>query len=623
MDRREPPQTDEGWYVLHDLRTIDWDAWTEAAPAERERALDAGVEYLEAAEAVEDADEGASAVFTVLGHEADLMLLHLRPTLADLDTLERQFETTAFARFTEHTGSYVSVTEASGYTGAEAYFDPEQEADPGIKNYIESRLYPSLPDADFVSFYPMDKRRGPDHNWYDLSFEDRAELMSGHGDIGRSYAGKVSQIISGSVGLDDFEWGVTLFADDPTDVKDLLYEMRFDPSSSRYAEFGPFYSGRRFSPTELDAVLAGDPVGVDDADETGISDEGAATPADAEAEHGDAVSADADDGNGRDVPSELDRLGVSLPDKGVALVVYSDGRTEEVDEEVEGLRGNFEHYDSHLGTEVVADGEDTAVVSGWETDRAAGIASGFLEELPGVTGYLQGSLDGGESEFHPVGEGEDMAGDQGDEDGDDGDAHSGSDEDAAGIREELDNRGIYAGQPHGEDVYALVLYSAADVEELREEVDSLSDGFDRYDTHVKTAVYETADADPAVVSIWETEDAANTASDYLSDLPDIVRQAGDDADTFGTMGMFYTVKPEHEDDFVEKFDTVGDLLAEMDGHRQTDLYANVEDDCDMFIASRWDTKEDCMEFFRSDAFSDTVDWGRDVLADRPRHVFLA
>jgi len=89
------------------------------------------------------------------------------------------------------------------------------------------------------------------------------------------------------------------------------------------------------------------------------------------------------------------------------------------------------------------------------------------------------------------------------------------------------------------------------------------------------------------------------------------------------MGMFYTVQPEYEDDFVEKFDTVGDLLADMEGHRQTDLYANVEDDCDMFIASRWDSKDDCMEFFRSDAFSDTVDWGRDVLADRPRHVFLA
>ncbi|MFC7212389.1 heme-binding protein [Natronoarchaeum sp. GCM10025321] len=609
MDTREPPQTDEGWYVLHDLRTIDWDAWNEAAPGERDRALEAGIEYLEAAEAVDDADEGASAVFTILGHEADLMLLHLRPTLADLDTLERTFESTAFARFTEHTGSYLSVTEASGYTGAEAYFDPDQEADPGIKNYIQSRLHPDLPDAEFVSFYPMDKRRDPEYNWYDLSFEDRSELMSGHGDIGRSYAGKVSQIISGSVGLDDFEWGVTLFADDPTDVKDLLYEMRFDPSTSRYAEFGQFYSGRRFSPADLDAVLAGEPVSVDDDGETAVSDDRAATPEDAETDHANGSTDD-------HLPAELDRLGVTFDEsEGTVLVVYSDAPTDEIQSEVDGLRSNFEHYDSHLGTEVVDDGEETAVVSGWETDRAAGIASGFLEELPDATGYLQGTLDGSENEFHQIGEAS-----EGDDHGETGEA---DDENAAGIRDELDDHGIYAGQPHGEDVYALVLYSAAGVDELREEVQSLSDGFDRYDTHIKTAVYTSEGVNPAVVSIWETEDAADTASDYLSDLPEIVRQAGDDAETFGTMGMFYTVKPDYKEDFVEKFDTVGDLLAEMEGHRQTDLYANVEDDCDMFIASRWDSKDDCMEFFRSDAFSDTVDWGRDVLVDRPRHVFLA
>ncbi|HMB49034.1 MAG TPA: antibiotic biosynthesis monooxygenase, partial [Natronoarchaeum rubrum] len=210
----------------------------------------------------------------------------------------------------------------------------------------------------------------------------------------------------------------------------------------------------------------------------------------------------------------------------------------------------------------------------------------------------------------------------------------------ADLREELEERGIYGGQPHGEDVYALVLYSEADLEELSEEVESLSDGFDRYDSHVKTAVYEAPgeDAHPAVVSLWGTESAAGTAGGYLEDLPGIVRQAGDDGAAtaadgesaategdsgFGTMGMFYTVKPEHREDFVEKFDTVGGLLADMEGHLQTDLYANREDENDMFIASRWESREDCMDFFRSDAFVDTVDWGRDVLADRPRHVFLA
>jgi len=178
-------------------------------------------------------------------------------------------------------------------------------------------------------------------------------------------------------------------------------------------------------------------------------------------------------------------------------------------------------------------------------------------------------------------------------------------------------------------VFALVVYSTADAADLAAEVEDLSAGFDRYDTHVGTAVYEPSELDPeaeenAVVSLWETADAAETASDYLSDLPAVTRQAGDDAgDSWGTMGMFYTVKPEHREDFVEKFETVGGLLADMDGHRETTLMVDRADENDMFIASRWDSREDATAFFRSEAFTDTVDWGRDVLADRPRHVFLA
>lgn len=325
-----PPETDEGWYVLHDLRTVDWDAWREAPGRERDSAIAEGREYLEDALGVADADEGASAVFAILGHEADLMLLHLRPTLDDLDFLERQFAQTALAGFTERTASYVSVTEASGYTGAEDYFDPDAEADPGIHNYIESRLYPDLPDSEFVSFYPMDKRRDPEQNWYDLPFEERAEFMEAHGDIGREYAGRVSQIISGSIGFDDFEWGVTLFADDPTDVKELLYEMRFDPSSSRFAEFGPFYSGRQFPPADLESFLAGERVPTAD-------------PSDATA---------ADEGVDSALDEELAAIDVEPPASGHAVLVHSTAEPETVQEEVDGLRGNFEHYDTHRGTEV-------------------------------------------------------------------------------------------------------------------------------------------------------------------------------------------------------------------------------------------------------------------------------
>jgi chlorite dismutase/heme-degrading monooxygenase HmoA len=501
MEQRRPPQTEEGWYVLHDFRSIDWDAWRDAPERRRSSALEEGVEYLTAAEDVTDADAGGSAMFAVLGHKADLLLLHLRPALSDLDALERRFEQTALAEFTERADSYLSVTEVSGYM-SEDYFDDDAEVeDTGIKRYIESRLEPEIPDSEFLSFYPMDKRRGPEDNWYDLPFDERAEHLSSHGEIGREYAGRVTQIISGSVGLDDFEWGVTLFADDPTDVKELLYEMRFDPSSSRFAEFGRFLSARRFPPTQLGAFFAGERIPQEEADS----------------------------------------------------------------------HGGHHHGDS--------------------------------------SGHHHGSGDHGDSGHH----------------GSDG-HHGGDHTDEDDVRSELEELGVYAGQPHGEDVHAVVLYSAADPEALFEEVEGLRKNFDHYDTHVKTAVYqprEGVDAETAIVSLWETDRAANTAAGFLADLPDIVRQAGDDNDdSWGTMGMFYTVKPEHCEDFTDTFGDVGSVLAEMDGHRKTDLLANREDENDMFIASRWDSREDAMAFFRSDAFAETVEFGRDVLADRPRHVFL-
>ncbi|MBZ6495723.1 heme-binding protein [Natrinema longum] len=490
MDRRQPPQTEEGWYVLHDFRSIDWDAWREAPERRRSQAIDEGVDYLQSSVAVRDADAGESAVFSVLGHKADLLVLHLRPTLSDIDTLERRFEHTALAEFTERADSYLSVTEVSGYMSQD-YFDEDSEVeDTGLERYIESRLKPEIPDSEFLSFYPMSKRRGPDHNWYELPFDERADYLANHGEIGKDYAGRVTQIISGSVGLDDFEWGITLFGDDPTDVKELLYEMRFDPSSSRFAEFGRFLSARRFPPEHLEAFLAGE----------------------------------------------------AVPQEGDDAHPHAEG-----------------HHDA------------------------------------------DSSAHGGDGDH----------------------AHGSDDED---LRNELEDQGIYAGQPHGEDVHAVVLYSAADADELFEEVDGYRENFDHYDTHVKTAVYEPngEGSENAVVSLWETDRAANTAAGFLAELPGIVRQAGDDeSDSWGTMGMFYTVEPDHRGDFVDTFGDVAGVLTDMEGHRKTDLLVNREDDNDMFIASRWDAREDAMQFFRSDAFSETVEFGRDILTDRPRHVFLA
>jgi chlorite dismutase len=125
------------------------------------------------------------------------------------------------------------------------------------KEAMHSRLYPPMPERRYVCFYPMSKQRGETHNWYALPMEERRQLMRGHGMVGRKYAGQVTQIISGSVGFDAWEWGVSLFADDPLVFKKLVYEMRFDPASALYALFGDFYVGLRFQPAELGAVLSG------------------------------------------------------------------------------------------------------------------------------------------------------------------------------------------------------------------------------------------------------------------------------------------------------------------------------------------------------------------------------
>jgi chlorite dismutase len=665
MDQRTPPQTEEGWYVLHDCRRIDWDAWRDAPERARDRALAEGIDFLEGYESLADAEAGQTAVYTVMGHKADLMILHLRPTMADLDAAERHFEQTEFAAFTERAYSYVSVTEASGYTEkAREYFDGEVADDSGLAQYIQSRLHPDVPDEEFVCFYPMSKRREPDQNWYDTSFEERAAHIKRHGDIGRGYGEKVNQMICGSIGFDDWEWGITLWSDDMTHVKELLTEMRFDPSTAKFAEFGPFYVGRRFEPEDLPAVMAGHRVPTDAANappaagddpahatatDAHAADSGPAADADghgnahpgspgegdhphgeatADADHPTSDAGDADsDGaeshsGGRpdvsgdfeavdDAVGRLGRLGLhegEAYDAGdYALVYHSATDAEDLVDEVGELAESFDHYDRHVTTTVRAQSGQSYVVSIWTAKEAAETAAGFLGDLPGIEERVGGQL--GEP----------------DEDDDDS-ADADTDQTAASsqsIREELDAEGVYAGQPHGEDVYALVLYSEADPETLADEVADLRNAFDRYDTHVRTTIYQDLDSDTtAVASLWDTEDAAGTASDYLTDLPGVVRRQGK-SDGFGTMGMFYTVEPDYREDFVAKFDTVGGLLEEMDGHRETALLANRDDANDMFIASQWDSKDDAMDFFRSEEFSETVSWGRDVLADRPRHVFLA
>ncbi len=244
----EAVQTIEGWYTYHDFRTVDWAAWKAASSAERRQALDElkslGRQYAE----VVQSRQGAYGQYAISGHKADLLFLHMRPTLEELNEVKAEFNKTRFADYTVSSYSYISIVELSAYLGKP---DVDVDSDP----YLQGRLKPKLPATRYVCFYPMNKRRQGSDNWYMLSMEERREMMKSHGMIGRAYAGKVTQIITGSVGLDDWEWGVTLFSDDPLQFKKLVYEMRFDEVSARFGEFGQFLVGNALSEHELERLL--------------------------------------------------------------------------------------------------------------------------------------------------------------------------------------------------------------------------------------------------------------------------------------------------------------------------------------------------------------------------------
>lgn len=244
----EAASTLEGWYALHDFRSINWTAWRSADEEARAVALDDLQEFLQEWASDEEAGKGSSAVYTIIGQKADFVMMHLRESLEDLNALETAFNKTTFARFTTKAYSYVSVVELSNYLGG-------KDSDPMQNPEVVARLKPILPKRQYICFYPMNKKRELSDNWYMLSMDERKAMMRSHGLIGRSYAGKVKQIITGSVGFDDWEWGVTLFADDPLQFKKLVYEMRFDEVSARYGEFGSFYVGSLLTPESFENML--------------------------------------------------------------------------------------------------------------------------------------------------------------------------------------------------------------------------------------------------------------------------------------------------------------------------------------------------------------------------------
>jgi chlorite dismutase len=261
----DAPVTLEGWYTLHEIFAVDWGRWNALGDAERAAVV---AEARDVLGRLATPADGHSAVYAVVSHKGDLCLMHWRRDVDGLRAAELAFARTRLRGFLTSTYSYLAVIElgtyelmghAAGLVKRRGVEPGSPEFDAAVKVEMEQmarpRLYPEVPARRYLCFYPMSKRRGEQVNWYDLSTAERAGFMRGHGEIGRKFAGQVVQVIQGSVGLDDWEWGVTLFADDPVVFKKLIYEMRFDPASSRFALFGPFYVGIRCAPEELATVL--------------------------------------------------------------------------------------------------------------------------------------------------------------------------------------------------------------------------------------------------------------------------------------------------------------------------------------------------------------------------------
>jgi peroxiredoxin len=223
---------------------------------------------------MEQNSAGQSGLYSLLGHKGDLMLVHFRASFDELKQTELQLAQLRLNDYLELTTSYLSVIELGLYEStlkaykeltergiephSEEWNNEIKETLARQKEAMRPRLFPELPQQRYICFYPMDRRRGEDKNWYMVPIEERARQMNEHGLVGRRYAGQVKQIITGSIGFDDWEWGVDLFAADPLVFKKLIYEMRFDEVSAVFALFGHFYVGLRCPAADLGKLLSGE-----------------------------------------------------------------------------------------------------------------------------------------------------------------------------------------------------------------------------------------------------------------------------------------------------------------------------------------------------------------------------
>lgn len=262
------PLTVEGSSVLHQMMRVRWAEWRSLGDLERDHMLREATDSLSAMEA---AGRKGSAIYSLLGHKGDLMFVHFRESFEELNEAQIELRKLRLSDFLEPTSSYVSMVELGLYESTQKVynsltdkgiqpFSPEWDAAIAEtlsrqKEAMHPRLYPEIPPSRYICFYPMDRRRGEAKNWYQEPMADRVRMMHEHGMIGRRYAGEVRQIITGSIGFDDWEWGVDLFAEDPLVFKKLIYEMRWDEVSAVYALFGTFYVGVRCPAAQLSRLL--------------------------------------------------------------------------------------------------------------------------------------------------------------------------------------------------------------------------------------------------------------------------------------------------------------------------------------------------------------------------------
>jgi chlorite dismutase len=267
------PLTLEGSYVLHQFFRFDWKAWRSCADGERDELTAECVAALQRMERAAPDAPVRTALFSQLGHKGDLVLIHFRESLEALNQVELELAQTKLHDFLDLRHSYVSVVELGLYESSRKTWEaaaakglephsPDFQAEVAASLERASaamapRLFPAVPEAKYLCFYPMDRKRGESINWYTVPFAERQRMMHEHGLIGRRYADQVKQIISGSIGMDDWEWGVDLFADDPVVFKKLIYEMRFDEVSAVYALFGQFFISVRLPVEKLDGWLKG------------------------------------------------------------------------------------------------------------------------------------------------------------------------------------------------------------------------------------------------------------------------------------------------------------------------------------------------------------------------------